>query len=176
MRMAAPQASEQELWDVLGEVRLDGFLKQRDGLKTELTEGASNLSGGQRQRLAIARVLLKKSELYIFDEATSNIDAESEGIILELMKELKDRAAVILITHHISATLSADNILLLENGSIVDCGSAESLLAKNGLFAELYEEQQRLENFNPKREAEQTENIRNINKLDFSKTEVAYNV
>lgn len=176
LRMAAPQASEQELWDVLGEVRLDGFLKQRDGLKTELTEGASNLSGGQRQRLAIARVLLKKSELYIFDEATSNIDAESEGIILELMKELKDRAAVILITHHISATLSADNILLLENGSIVDCGSAESLLAKNGLFAELYEEQQRLENFNPKREAEQTENIRNINKLDFSKTEVAYNV
>lgn len=176
LRMAAPQASEQELWDVLGEVRLDGFLKQRDGLKTELTEGASNLSGGQRQRLAIARVLLKKSELYIFDEATSNIDAESEGIILELMKELKERAAVILITHHISATLSADNILLLENGSIVDCGSAESLLAKNGLFAELYEEQQRLENFNPKREAEQTENIRNINKLDFSKTEVAYNV
>ena len=176
LRMAAPQASEQELWNVLGEVRLDGFLKQRDGLKTELTEGASNLSGGQRQRLAIARVLLKKSELYIFDEATSNIDAESEGIILELMKELKERAAVILITHHISATLSADNILLLENGSIVDCGSAESLLAKNGLFAELYEEQQRLENFNPKREAEQTENIRNINKLDFSKTEVAYNV
>ena len=176
LRMAAPQASEQELWDVLGEVRLDGFLKQRDGLKTELTEGASNLSGGQRQRLAIARVLLKKSELYIFDEATSNIDAESEGIILELMKELKERAAVILITHHISATLSADNILLLENGSIVDCGSAESLLAKNGLFAELYEEQQRLENFNPKREAEQTENMRNINKLDFSKTEVAYNV
>ena len=176
LRMAAPQASEQELWNVLGEVRLDGFLKQRDGLKTELTEGASNLSGGQRQRLAIARVLLKKSELYIFDEATSNIDAESEGIILELMKELKERAAVILITHHISATLAADNILLLENGSIVDCGSAESLLAKNGLFAELYEEQQRLENFNPKREAEQTENIRNINKLDFSKTEVAYNV
>lgn len=177
LRMAAPEASDDELWEALKAVRMDGFLALRDGLKTELTEGASNLSGGQRQRLAIARVLLKKSELYIFDEATSNIDAESEVIILELMKELKKRASVILITHHISATLSSDNIVLLEKGEMTDSGSAEDLLKKKGLFASLYEEQQRLENFNSKeKEIRQTENFGNVNSFSPQKSEVVFNV
>lgn len=147
LRMAAPNATEKELWQALRRVSLEAFLKTRQGLDTQIEEGGANLSGGQRQRLAIARVLLKHADLYIFDEATSNIDAESEAIIMDVLAELKKEVAVVLITHRLHATIQSDVIVLLENGRILEQGTADDLLAREGLFASLYKQQLHLENY-----------------------------
>ncbi len=147
LRMAAPNATDTTLWQALEMVHLDDFLKSRQGLDTMIEEAGANFSGGQRQRLAIARVLLKKAALYIFDEATSNIDAESEAIIMEVLNTLKQDAAVILITHRLHATLQSDEIVLLDNGGILERGNAESLLCKDGLFKTLYQQQLALEQY-----------------------------
>lgn len=147
LRMARPKATEEELWKVLERVKLSDFLKSEDGLKTVVMEQGSNLSGGQRQRLALARAVLKDSAVYVFDEATSNVDAESENDIMDEIRSLAKRKTVILITHRLANAKDAANIFVMDQGSIAESGSHEELLLKNGIYARLWQAQSRLERY-----------------------------
>lgn len=145
--MGKPDASDRELWEVLERVNLAGFLKSGDGLDTFLTEKASNLSGGQCQRLALARALLHDSPVYIFDEATSNIDMESENDIMREIHALAKRKTVILISHRLANVAASGNIYVMAAGNVAESGSHEQLLAWNGIYAKLWNTQQSLENY-----------------------------
>ena len=138
---------DKTLWNVLEKVNLSDFLKNENGLDTKLQEKASNFSGGQRQRLALARAILHDSRIYIFDEATSNIDAESENDIMQQIYSLAKSKTVILISHRLANVVNADNIYVLENGNIVEYGNHSNLLKNNGVYAQLYNSQQSLENY-----------------------------
>ncbi|MCD7819804.1 MAG: ATP-binding cassette domain-containing protein, partial [Lachnospiraceae bacterium] len=145
--MGKPEASEEELWQVLEQVKLADFLRAEDGLDTKLLEQGSNLSGGQRQRLALARALLFDAKVYIFDEATSNIDVESENDIMENICALAGQKTVILISHRLANVVSADQIYVLEDGSLAESGTHKELLKKQGAYAKLWNTQMELENF-----------------------------
>ncbi len=145
--MGNPDASDNELWEVLEKVNLSNFLKGENGLDTVLLEKGSNFSGGQCQRLALARALLHNSAVYLFDEATSNIDVESENDIMKQIYELAKSKTVILISHRLANVVEADNIYVLNNGNIEESGSHNTLLSKNGLYAKLWNAQQNLENY-----------------------------
>ena len=145
--MGKPDASDRELWEVLERVNLAGFLKSGDGLDTFLTEKASNLSGGQCQRLALARALLHDSPVYIFDEATSNIDVESENDIMREIHALAKRKTVILISHRLANVTSSDTIYVMDAGKVAENGSHEELLAGGGIYAKMWDTQQSLENY-----------------------------
>ena len=145
--MGKPDASDRELWEVLGRVNLAGFLKSGDGLDTFLTEKASNLSGGQCQRLALARALLHDSPVYIFDEATSNIDVESENDIMREIHALAGHKTVILISHRLANVAASGNIYVMAAGNVAESGSHEELLAWGGIYAKLWNTQQSLENY-----------------------------
>ena len=131
--MAKEDATEGEMWKVLEQTKLADFLRQEEGLDTKLLEKASNLSGGQRQRLALARALLHDSPIYIFDEATSNIDVESENDIMERIIALAKTKTVLLISHRLANVVGADRIYVLEKGQIVEVGQHESLLQEQKL-------------------------------------------
>ena len=143
--MAKPDASEEELWRVLEQTKLSDFLKSEQGLDTVLTAQASNLSGGQRQRLALARALLHDSPVYLFDEATSNIDVESENDIMEQIIALAQKKTVIVISHRLANTVTADRIYVLADGKLAEQGTHEKLLEKRGVYASLWNTQQALE-------------------------------
>lgn len=143
--MAKPDASEEELWRVLEQTKLSDFLKSEQGLDTVLTAQASNLSGGQRQRLALARALLHDSPVYLFDEATSNIDVESENDIMEQIIALAQKKTVIVISHRLANTVTADRIYVLADGTLAERGTHEKLLEKRGVYASLWNTQQALE-------------------------------
>ena len=143
--MAKPDASEKELWQVLEQTKLSDFLKSEQGLDTVLTAQASNLSGGQRQRLALARALLHDSPVYLFDEATSNIDVESENDIMEQIIALAQKKTVIVISHRLANTVTADRIYVLADGTLAERGTHEKLLEKRGVYASLWNTQQALE-------------------------------
>lgn len=145
--MGSPDAEDDKLWEVLKEVNLADFLKGEDGLDTKLLEKASNFSGGQCQRLALARALLHDSPVYIFDEATSNIDVESENEIMERIYELAKTKTVILISHRLANVTGADNIYVLESGNVAECGTHEELLDRHGVYEKLWNAQQELESF-----------------------------
>ena len=145
LRMAKPQASEEEMKRVLSRVNLLGFLDTQEGLKTRLLEQGANLSGGQRQRLALARALLHNTPVYIFDEATSNIDAESEDLIMEVIRELARTRTVLLISHRLSNVVASDRIYLLDQGKILEQGTHQELMGKQGIYRKLYETQKNLE-------------------------------
>lgn len=145
--MGKPSATDDELWAVLERVNLAGFLKAEQGLDTPLLERAGNLSGGQCQRLALARALLHDSPVYIFDEATSNIDVESENDIMAEIHELARTKTVILISHRLANVVQADNIYVLDGGSVAERGSHEELLQDHGLYERLWNAQQALENY-----------------------------
>ena len=145
--MARPNAGEDTLWQVLEQVNLANFLRSEKGLDTVLNEKASNLSGGQCQRLALARALLHDSPVYIFDEATSNIDVESENEIMREIHALAKTKTVILISHRLANVAGADNIYVLDKGNIVESGSHSQLLAANSAYAKLWNAQQELENY-----------------------------
>lgn len=145
--MGKPDASDSELWEALERVKLDGFLRQMKGLDTVINEKASNLSGGQRQRLALARALLHDSEMYIFDEATSNIDVESENDIMAEIHRLAKTKTVILISHRLANVTAADNIYVMEHGRIVESGRHEELVSAGGYYGKLWNAQQSLENY-----------------------------
>ena len=147
LRMAAPDADDGALWGALEQVNLADFLRGEDGLNTQLAEGGSNLSGGQRQRLALARALLHDSPVYIFDEATSNIDVESENDIMAGIHRLAGRKTVILISHRLANVTKADNIYVLDHGNLAGQGTHADLLARGGLYADLWNRQQALENY-----------------------------
>lgn len=145
--MAKEDATEGEMWKVLEQTKLSDFLRQEEGLDTKLLEKASNLSGGQRQRLALARALLHDSPIYIFDEATSNIDVESENDIMEQIIALAKTKTVLLISHRLANVVGADQIYVLEKGQIVEVGQHESLLQEQKTYASLWQAQQELENY-----------------------------
>lgn len=145
--MGNSNASDNELWDVLEKTKLADFLRSEKGLDTPIAEWGSNLSGGQRQRLALARALLHDSPIYIFDEATSNIDVESENDIMEQIYILAKTKTVILISHRLANVVRADNIYVLNSGKIAENGTHEELLKKNKLYSQLWNAQQKLENY-----------------------------
>lgn len=147
LRMGSSSASEDEMWKVLNRVKLADFLRAEKGLDTPLAERAGNLSGGQRQRLALARALLHDSPVYLFDEATSNIDVESENDIMREIHALAKTKTVILISHRLANVTASDNIYVMEKGTVAESGKHEELLMKNGAYAKLWNVQQRLENY-----------------------------
>ena len=145
--MGKPDASDEQLWAVLKQVNLADFLRSENGLDTLVTEKGGNFSGGQCQRLALARALLHDSPVYIFDEATSNIDVESENDIMAQIHALAGRKTVILISHRLANVTLSDRIYVLDHGSVVESGTHRELLAQNGLYASLRNAQQALENY-----------------------------
>ena len=150
--MGKPDAPDPDLWAVLERVNLADFLRDEQGLDTVLSEKASNLSGGQCQRLALARALLHDSPVYIFDEATSNIDVESENDIMREIHSLAGKKTVILISHRLANVTASDNIYVMEKGKVAENGSHEELLAGNGVYAGLWNVQQSLENYGNQQE------------------------
>lgn len=147
LRMAKPDATEAEMNEVLQKVNLLGFLQTQDGLQTKLLEKAGNLSGGQCQRLIIARALLKNAEVYIFDEATSNIDIESEELIMQVIHELAKTRTVLLISHRLANVVKSDQIYFLKDGEIKERGTHAELMEENGAYRHLYESQMALEHY-----------------------------
>lgn len=145
--MGKPDASDSELWEVLERVNLADFVRNEKGLDTGLSEKESNLSGGQCQRLALARALLHDSPIYIFDEATSNIDVESENDIMNEIQNLAESKTVILISHRLVNVVKADAIYVMVNGKIAESGKHRELLENKADYEKLWEAQQRLENY-----------------------------
>mgnify|MGYP003256325894 FL=1 len=148
LKMAKPDATKEEMENVLQKVNLLGFLQTQDGLQTKLQEKAGNLSGGQCQRLAIARALLRSdSAVYIFDEAASNIDVESEELIMNVIHELAKTKTVLLISHRLANVVKSDKIYFLKDGKIKESGTHEELMKANGEYRHLYDSQMSLENY-----------------------------
>jgi ATP-binding cassette subfamily C protein len=145
--MGDPSASDERLLEVLRMCRMDTFPGGESALDVRLTENAQNLSGGQKQRLALARALLHDSPVYIFDEATSNIDVESEQIIMDRIRALAGGKTVILISHRLVNTREADRIFVMENGKLVESGNHRELMKWGGTYAVLWRMQQKLERF-----------------------------
>ncbi len=145
--MGKSSATERQMEEALQKVNLLSFIKAQGGLDMQLLSNGSNLSGGQRQRLALARALLHDTPVYIFDEATSNIDAESEEMILQVIHELAKRKTILLISHRLANVVDSDSICMLKNGSITEVGTHQDLLARDGSYAELFREQEELEHF-----------------------------
>ena len=144
--MAKADARDEELWDVLKKTNLADFFEADNGLDFEIAEAGGNLSGGQKQRLALARGLLHDSRFYIFDESTSNIDVESEEVILEQIKELAKHKGILMISHRLANVVSSDKIFVLEKGQLKEEGTHEELLAMHGTYSTLWDTQQSLEN------------------------------
>ena len=147
LRMANPEATDKEMEEVLAKVQLLSFLNTQQGLDTPLLEKAGNLSGGQCQRLGLARALLADAPVYIFDEATSNIDVESEELIMKVIHELAQTKTVLLISHRLANVTPSDCIYMLENGEIREKGTHQELLQKGGAYCRLFLHQQALEQY-----------------------------
>ncbi len=146
LAMASETATDEDMWGVLEKVNLARFLKSENGLETTLLEKGSNFSGGQCQRLALARALLHDSDIYIFDEATSNIDVESENDIIEIIKNLAITKTIVLISHRLANVVGSDIVFLLQDGKVVESGTHEQLLNIKGDYNQLWDAQQSLEN------------------------------
>lgn len=147
LRMAAPGATEEDMVQALKSANVYEFLKGEKGLDTEIAEQGLNLSGGQRQRIALARALLHDTPVYIFDEATSNIDVESEEMIMEAIHQLAGHKTVLMISHRLANVVKADCIYVMDQGKIVEQGRHEDLMRQEGFYQSLYQGQQNLENF-----------------------------
>lgn len=145
--MADENLTDFQMNKALKQVNLFDFLQRENGLDTKILEKGSNFSGGQLQRLAIARAILKNSSVYIFDEATSNIDSESEKMIMKVIFELAKEKTIILISHKLSNVIYSDNIYFIEDGEIVASGKHKELLEKNKDYKKLYDLQYELENY-----------------------------
>ncbi|WP_270839285.1 ABC transporter ATP-binding protein/permease [Peptacetobacter hiranonis] len=143
--MGRDDIKDDKLLDALKSVNLYEFFSTLEGLDTKIAEQASNLSGGQRQRLCIARALLHDSEIYIFDEATSNIDVESEEIIVDLIKKLKREKTVIQITHRLANVVESDEIYMMDSGNIIEKGTHSELMERKGQYEKMYTAQKELE-------------------------------
>ena len=143
--MGRDDIKDDKLLDALKSVNLYEFFSTLEGLDTKIAEQASNLSGGQRQRLCIARALLHNSEIYIFDEATSNIDVESEEIIVDLIKKLKREKTVIQITHRLANVVESDEIYMMDSGNIIEKGTHSELMERKGRYEKMYTAQKELE-------------------------------
>lgn len=146
--MAKPDATENELWQALEAAHIDEFVRaQSQELDLAIEQGASNLSGGQKQRIAIARALLRESAVYIFDEATSSVDVESETLILQTIRALADRGkTVIMVTHRMANAADADHVVVFERGRVTEQDAHVELMRANGTYAKLFRAQQTVEN------------------------------
>ena len=147
LRMGKPNATEDEMKDALEKVNLWGFLQAQQGLFTKVLEKGSNFSGGQCQRLVIARALLHDTPVYIFDEATSNIDAESEEMIMDVIHKLAETKTILLISHRLANVVKSDRIYMMKEGRIAETGTHEKLMEADGDYAELYRSQMELEQY-----------------------------
>lgn len=147
LKMGNPDATQEEIYEVLRKVDMYDTIMEKGGVLMQIEEKASNLSGGQKQRLVLARAILHNSDIYIFDEATSNIDVESEDKIMQVVQELAKTKLVILISHRLANVVKADQIYVVENGSIVESGNHKALLDKKGAYHALYTAQQELEKY-----------------------------
>lgn len=156
--LANAQASDEELWEALRRCRAAGFVRAAGGLDALVAAEGANLSGGQRQRLALARALLHDTPVYLFDEATSNVDAESERAILATIHELARTKTIIVISHRLAAVASADRIYVLEDGRVAEAGRHEKLVAADGVYARLWNQQAALERFAAAADQEADEN------------------
>lgn len=144
--MAAPQADDDELWAALELTHIADFVRaQPEGLAMPIAPDAANLSGGQRQRLAIARALLRNTPIYVFDEATSSVDAESEAVILDTIRELAQSATVIMITHRMANAVTADQVVVFDHGRVAETGTHAALVTRGGVYADLFRAQQVIE-------------------------------
>lgn len=147
LRMGSPDASEEEMKEALMKVNLWGFLHSQQGLQTPILEKGSNFSGGQCQRLAIARALLHDTPVYIFDEATSNIDAESEEMIMGVIHQLAQTKTILLISHRLANVVKSDRIYMMKDGCVAESGAHDQLIRQNGEYAKLYRSQMELEQY-----------------------------
>ena len=147
LRMGKPDATEEEMRKALEKVNLWGFLQAQQGIATPAMEKGGNFSGGQCQRLAIARALLHDTPVYIFDEATSNIDAESEEMIMDVIHALAKTRTIILISHRLANVVKSDRIYMMKEGCIAEAGTHEKLMEQNGDYANLYQSQMELEQY-----------------------------
>ena len=145
--MAAPEATDEELMEALEFARIADFLREQDGLDTRLEQNGENLSGGQRQRLALARAICANSPVYIFDEATSNIDMESEEDVMAAVRELARYKAVVVISHRLANTVGAGRIYVLDGGRVAGSGTHEELLGSCEAYKRLWTTQSELESF-----------------------------
>ncbi|NLK77804.1 MAG: ABC transporter ATP-binding protein/permease [Clostridiales bacterium] len=147
LKMGKENATEEEMCAALKQVNLLEFVTENGGLDYVLLEKASNLSGGQKQRLALARALLHNSDIYIFDEATSNVDVESENDIMEVVKELAKTKTVLLISHRLANVVAAERIYVLKEGKVIEQGQHEELYRQQGYYQKLFQQQSDLEQF-----------------------------
>ena len=145
MTMAKIDANDEQIYACLEQVNLAQFVRENGGLDMQLLSRGANLSGGQIQRLALARALLHNAELYIFDEATSNIDVESEEIILQFIQQFKQQKTIVMISHRLANAVNADCINVLDQGKLIEQGTHETLMAKQGTYAEMFQQQKDLE-------------------------------
>lgn len=147
LKMGKSEATKEEMEAALRKVNLLGFINSEEGLNTKIAEQGSNLSGGQCQRLAMARAILKDAKMYIFDEATSNIDAESEELIMEVIHKLAQTKTIILISHRLANVVNSDCIYMLKNGKITEKGNHSELMNKNGDYFNIFNSQKLLETY-----------------------------
>lgn len=143
--LADKTVSDDAIWDALEKVNLASFIRENGGLDKVISEDASNISGGQKQRLALAVSLVADKKIYVFDEATSNIDIESEAIIMKNIKALSAKKAVIVISHRLANVVPSDHIYYMEHGELKESGTHKSLMAKKGGYEKLYSAQKALE-------------------------------
>lgn len=143
--LANKTVTDEEIYSALKKVNLADFIRENGGLNKIITEDAANLSGGQKQRLALAVNLVSNKDIFIFDEATSNIDIESESIIMANIKELSREKAVIVISHRLANVVPSDNIYYMESGELLESGTHDELMEKSGGYARLYRTQKNLE-------------------------------
>ena len=155
--MAKPNATESELWQALEAAHIDEFVRaQSQELDLAIEQGASNLSGGQKQRIAIARALLRESAVYIFDEATSSVDVESETLILQTIRALANRGkTVIMVTHRMANAADADHVVVFERGRVAEQGVHAELMRANGTYTKLFYAQQTVENVGMRTQTQQ---------------------
>lgn len=144
-KLAKESVTDDEIYSALEKVNLKEFISENGGLDKVITEDANNISGGQKQRLALAVALLSDKDIYVFDEATSNIDIDSEGIIMKNIKAISENKSVIVISHRLANVVTSDNIYYMEDGEVRECGSHESLMSAKQGYARLYNAQKTLE-------------------------------
>ena len=143
--LAKKNATDEEIFAALEKVNLSAFIKENGGLDKVITEDANNLSGGQKQRLALAVNLVADKDIYVFDEATSNIDVDSEAIIMKNIKEMSENKSVIVISHRLANVVPADNIYFMQDGQVKESGSHAELMEQKGEYAQLFNAQKQLE-------------------------------
>lgn len=143
--LARRDVTDEEIWAALEKVNLAGFIRENGGLDKVITEDANNVSGGQKQRLALAVNLVANKDIYVFDEATSNIDIESEAIIMHNIKAMSAQKSVIVISHRLANVVPADNIFFMEDGEVKESGSHAQLMSAQGGYAKLFNAQKQLE-------------------------------